>query len=433
MRGVFSELRTLAAMLDVEAALARSQATLRLVPETLAPAIAAIRPQDLDLATLAKGTALAGVPVIPFVKMVQARLPAELESRFHLGTTTQDVADTALILQIRDALNLLETDLAAAIKGLATQATKHRVTPCVGRTAGQQAAPITFGYKAAGWCVALAEIHAMLRPLRARVLVVSLGGPVGTLSAFGKNGQAVLERFAQELDLRVPAIAWHTHRGRMAETGSWLCLLIGALAKLATDIVDLASTEVGEVSEQHQPGRGGSSAMPHKRNPVSSMLILSAHTAAAPHLVTLMQAMASLHERPVGAWHAEWHALPTLFGLAAGALREGRRLAEGLNVDTARMRKNIELTGGLLFSDVAAATLARTFGRERAHQAVERAAAEVLAGNGELREKLAEQVSADAAASLGDAFDLKPAIEAAALRTDSAVAYALSLLSASSN
>jgi 3-carboxy-cis,cis-muconate cycloisomerase len=209
----------------------------------------------------------------------------------------------------------------------------------------------------------------------------------------------------------------------MAETGAWLATLIGALAKIGTDVVHLASTEVGEIAEPHVPGRGGSSAMPHKRNPVSATVILAAHASAKGLLVTLLDAMAAAHERPAGSWHAEWHALPQLFGLASGALREGRRLAEGLEVDARRMRANLDLTKGLLFADAAAAALAPSLGRERAHRLVEEAADEVRQTGRDLRAVLTESAG-EHAASLEAAFDLAPATAAAAQWVEPAIAAA---------
>jgi 3-carboxy-cis,cis-muconate cycloisomerase len=415
MRECFSDLARLRAMLAAEAALARAEARLGLVPEDLAAAIEAIPPGELDLAALGQGTVLSGVPTIPFVKAVQARLPPALERGFHKGATTQDILDTALVLQLRDALALVAADLDAILAGLSRLARAHRETPCVGRTYGQHAAPLTFGYKAAVWLAGIAEAAGRLPEIRARLLVASLSGPVGTLAGLGPQGPAVLAGFAAELGLGAAPIAWHARRGRMAEAGCWLAQLLGALGKMATDLAHLASTEVGEVAEPYVPGRGGSSAMPHKRNPVSCTVILAAHAAAPGHAATLLQAMAAAHERPAGLWHAEWHALPSLFGLASGALREARGLAEGLEVDAARMRANLDITRELLFADAAAARLGPSLGREAAHGLVERAAAmvrdsgqplsAVLAGLPEVRE---------AGLDLSAAFTLDTAIAAAA-------------------
>ena len=422
MRAVFADEARVAAMLGTEAALAQAQAEIGLAPEALAPAVAAIAPDTLDLAGLGRKTAVAGVPAIPFVAAVQGRLSAELEPAFHKGATTQDIADTALVLQLRDALDLVAADLGPILESLEGLAATHRDTACVGRSYGQHAAPISFGFKAAIWMLGIAEVAGELPRMRERVLVGSLAGPVGTLSAMGERGPEVGDRFAAALGLRAEPIAWHTRRARMAQLGSWLATLIGALAKMATDVAHLASTEVGEVAEPHGAGRGGSSAMPHKRNPVSSTVILAAHAAAPGLVVTLLNAMAAAHERPVGLWHAEWHALPQLFGLASGALREARVLAEGLLVDPDRMRANLDLTRGLLFAAAAAAGLAPALGRESAHLLVERAAGEVQTSGVPLREVLGRMPEARGAGNLDEAFDLAPALRSAALWTDRALA-----------
>jgi 3-carboxy-cis,cis-muconate cycloisomerase len=427
MRAVFADRARLAAMLRVEAALARAEARLGLAPDGLAAAIEAVSADDLDLPDLGATTAVAGVPTIPFLAAVRAKLPKALEPAFHRGATTQDVLDTALVLQMRDGFDLIADEFGATIIGLAKQAREHRTTPCIGRTYGQHAAPITFGFKAAVWLTGLAEAAEALPRLRDRVLVASLGGPVGTLAALGEAGPEILEAFARELGLATAPIAWHTLRARMVEAGAWLAILLGALAKMATDVAHLASTEVGEVSEPHVPGRGGSSAMPHKRNPVSSTVILAAHAAAKGHVATLIEAMAAAHERAAGLWHAEWHALPQLFGLASGALREGRALAEGLVVDAARMRANIDLTRGLIFADAVAAALAPVLGGNAAHRLVEEAAERVRATGVSLSDALRDLLGAAApehAQALDRAFDLRPAIDAAAIWVDRALAAA---------
>jgi 3-carboxy-cis,cis-muconate cycloisomerase len=426
MREVFADRQRLAAMLRVEAALARAQAQFGLVPSGLAEVIAAIDPESLDIPALGRATANAGVPVIPFVKAVQARLPGDLEAHFHKGATTQDILDTALALQMGQAFALLADDVQKTIEGLVRLAQKHRTTPCVGRTYGQHAAPLSFGYKIAVWLNGIAEIAAELPRIRERALVVSLGGPVGTLSGLGEAAIPTLEAVAAELHLGVPTIAWHSQRSRVVEAGLWLAMLLGALAKMALDIAHLASTEVGEVAEPHVAGRGGSSAMPHKRNPVSATVILAAHAAAGPFGGQLLAAMAATHERPFGTWHAEWNALPQLFGFAAGALAEARRLAEGLEVDTARMQTNLDATHGLLFADAVASHLARSLGRQAAHDLVERAADRVRHAGQSLREVLWEngELSREAQQAIDAAFDLGPPLAAAARFVDRALAQA---------
>jgi 3-carboxy-cis,cis-muconate cycloisomerase len=425
MRACFADTAWIGSMLAVEAALARSESWIRLAPEALAPAIEAIRPEEFDLPSLGVRAGIAGVPTIPFVQAVQKRLPADLERSFHKGATTQDVIDTALVLRVRDGLDLIARDLCAIMTGLSRIADEHRSTPCVGRTYGQHAAPISFGYKAAVWLTGIADVTDRLPELRRRVLVASLGGPVGTLASLGADGPHVLGGVAQELRLGVTPLCWHTNRGRIAETGAWLAQLTGALAKMATDVVSLVSTEVSEASEPHMPGRGGSSAMPHKRNPVGSTIILAAHAAAKGHVATLFEAIASAHERPAGLWHAEWTALPSLFGLVSGALREAKLLADGLVVYPERMRANIDLTRGLLFADAAAGRLGTKLGREAAHHLVEQAAEEVRRTGSALADVLARNRTVqDAGVDLAGAFDLAPAVAAAARWVDPALLHA---------
>ena len=370
MAALFADRALLANMRHAEWALATAQEQ----PELAAALAAMDLDMDLDM-DLGPATALAVVPTIPFVAAIQARLPGALAAGFHRGATTQDILDTATVLQWRGALALLATDLGRTMDALATMAATHRQLPCAARTYGQQAAPITFGLRAAQWLAGLADVAAMLPGLRTRLLVASLGGPVGALP----QGPGVLDTYAAALGLGTPPLAWHTRRAAVAEAGSWLAILLGALAKFATDVAQLASTEVMEVAEPWMPGRGGSSAMPHKRNPIGATVILAAALAAPGHAATLIHAMAAAGERPAGAWHAEWQALPPLFGLAAGALREGLGLAEGLVLDPARMAANLGLTNGLLFADAAAAALAPTLGRAAAHARVEQAAHEVRA------------------------------------------------------
>ena len=432
MRSVFSDMARVAAMLSAEAALARAQASLGLAPAELADAIAAIDPASMDLGALGMATGVSGVPVIPFVKAVQQRLPRELEPSFHKGATTQDIADTALVLQMRDAFMALRADLLPTLDGLARMASAHRATPCAGRTYGQHAAPVTFGFKAAVWLTGIADVAGRLHEVERRSLVVSLGGPVGTLAGLGDKGPAVLEEMAKALGLAAPPIAWHVRRAAMAETAAWLAMLCGALGKFASDVESLASTEVGEVAEPPMPGRGGSSAMPHKRNPVSATVILAAAGAAPPLASTVLASMVAAHERPAGAWHAEWHALPQLFALAAGALAEGRRLAEGLVVDPARMAANLDLTHGLLFADAAAARLAALCGREAAHAIVERAAGIVRDTGTPLLDALLALDGLPPGADrtlLAPAFDFAPSVAAAATFVDRALAHAATVRS----
>lgn len=426
MRAVFADSARIAAMLRAEAELARAEAKVGIVGRSLAPAIEKITPEDLDIAALGREIAVSGIPVIPFARAVEARLPEKLRGDFHFATTTQDILDTALALQVAKAFDLLAADLDAILAGLIRLAARHRRTPCAGRTLGQHAAPVTFGYVAALWIAGIAEVAAALPRLRDHVLVVSLSGPVGTLAGLGDKGPEVTAAMARALGLGVPAVGTHVLRARMVETGSWLATLIGALAKMAADVSRLSMTEIGEVTEPHIPGRGGSSAMPHKRNPVSSIVILAAQAAAKGHVVTLLDAMAAEFQRPVGLWHGEWHALPQLFGLASGALHEASILADGLVVHPERMEANLGATRGLLAAGAVASVLAEAFGRRGAHELVEDAANLVRATGRSFAEIIGEEVRKPekVRAKLQAALDVVPAIDAAAAVVDRAIAEA---------
>ena len=417
MGRAFSDAALIQAMLTAEAALARAEARYDLVPTALAEAIGRLTAGDFDPVVLGWETAVAGVPVIPFVKALQAKLGADLERHVHKGATTQDIHDTAIMLQVREALGLVAAELAAIVAALADLAEAHARTPCIGRSYGQHAAPVTFGFKVAVWLAGIVDVAGRLPDLRRTALRASLGGPVGTLAALGDKGPAVAEAFAWDLGLASSPVAWHTRRSGMVEIGAWLAMLIGALAKVGGDVANLASTEVAEVAEPYLPGRGGSSAMPHKRNPVSSTLILAAASVSQGLVAPLLSSMVAAHERPVGDWHAEWHVLPQLFGLAAGALREARVLAQGLEIDSARMARNIDLTQGLIFADAAAASLASRMGREKAHALVEAAASAARKKGLPLRAALRNRSEFPAdvdEAAFERAFDIGPAIESGA-------------------
>jgi 3-carboxy-cis,cis-muconate cycloisomerase len=417
MRAVFADEARLAGYLRFETALARVQARFGLAPPALAQALEEIGPDRFDLVALGEATAVSGVPVIPFLKALRAQLPPALEPHLHKGATTQDVVDTAFALQMKDASRLVLGDVLAVLQGLAAMIHAHRRTPCVGRTYGQHAAPVTFGWKVAVWATGVAEA-AQAVAVRRDALAVSLAGPAGILTGLGGAGPEVADGLAAELGLAAAPLASHTRRAGMAQTGAALAALSGALAKMAVDVAHLASTEVGEVAEPHVPGRGGSSAMPHKRNPVGATVIVAAHEAACGLVSPLFAAMAAAHERPAGAWHGEWHVLPLLFGLTAGALREAKGLAHGSIVDTARMRANLDMTKGLIFADDSAARLSSSLGADGAHRLVEQASARVRDGAPSLAAALADlggQMD-------GDPFSLEPALAAAQPWIDRALA-----------
>ncbi|HXM71420.1 MAG TPA: adenylosuccinate lyase family protein, partial [Thermoanaerobaculia bacterium] len=288
----------------------------------------------------------------------------------HWGATTQDVTDTAAILQVRAALELVEADLAAISASLAALAKRHRLTPMAGRSNLQQAVPITFGYKIATLLAALQRHRARLAELRPRVLVGEFGGAAGTLSSLGADGLKVQAALMAELGLGQPAIAWHTVRDGLAEVACFLGLVTGTLGKLATDVKLLMQTEVAEVYEPFHEGRGSSSTMPQKRNPISCLYIHATAALVRQNVGAMLEAMVADHERSTGPWEIEWIALPEIFLLASGALAQSKTLAAGLEVDTARMRSNLDLTGGLIVSEAVMMGLAPHLGRQRAHDLV---------------------------------------------------------------
>jgi 3-carboxy-cis,cis-muconate cycloisomerase len=307
----------------------------------------------------------------------------------HWGATTQDIMDTAVVLQIRDALALIDADLAELRDILVRLARRYRDTPMAGRTHLQQALPITFGYKAAVW-LSMFDRHAgRLAQLRPRVLVGQLAGAAGTLASLGDRGLEVQQALMEELGLGVPAATWHVARDGLAEAVGFLGLLTGSLGKVAYDVMLMASTEVGEVREPFVAGRGASSTMPQKRNPISSELIVAAAKAVRNHAGLMLDAMVQDHERATGPWHAEWIALPESFVLTAGALQQAKFMLGGLVVDEARMRSNLGMTAGLIVAEAVMMGLAPHLGRNAAHDVVYAACRIVERNGGRLADVLA--------------------------------------------
>ncbi|MEK0084631.1 3-carboxy-cis,cis-muconate cycloisomerase [Benzoatithermus flavus] len=379
-------------MLDFEAALARAEAAVGVIPAAAAEPIAArCRAELFDLAALGEAAALAGNPAIPMVKRLTALVAEtdETAARYvHWGATSQDAMDTGLVLQLRACLVLLEADLDRLEVALADLARRHRDTLMVGRTWLQQALPLTFGLKAAGWLDAVLRHHERLRALRPRLLVLQFGGAVGTLASLGGRGLEVTRALAQQLDLAVPDLPWHAHRDRLAELAAWLGLLAGSLGKMARDLALLMQTEVAEAFEPAAPGKGGSSTMPHKRNPVGAAVVLSAAIRAPGLVATLLAAMPQEHERGLGGWHAEWQTLPELALLAAGALRRMVEIVEGLEVDPVAMRAGLETTRGLIMAEAVQMALGAKLGRQQAHALLERATKRAVAEGRDLGEVL---------------------------------------------
>jgi 3-carboxy-cis,cis-muconate cycloisomerase len=389
MRAVFSDEARLQRMLDVEAALARAQARLGLIPAAAAAEIAAkAKLEHFDLEAIRHGTELAGYPIVPLVKALGDACAGDAGRYVHWGATTQDVVDSALVLQIRDALAQISDGLDAILRRLAHMATQFRDTPMAGRSHLQHALPITFGFKCAVWLSALQRHRRRLDALRGELLVVQFGGAVGTLASLGDDGIRVLSALAEELDLGVPPIAWHVARDGPAEAVSFLGLLTGSLGKIATDIALLMQTEIAEVAEPHTEGRGGSSTMPQKRNPIACEFILAAAKNVRQLVPVMLDAMLQDHERATGPWHAEWIALPQAFALGAGALHHTRALLEGLTVDPARMRRNLDMTQGMISAEAVMMALAPALGRGEAHHLIAAACCEALETGTHLREVL---------------------------------------------
>jgi 3-carboxy-cis,cis-muconate cycloisomerase len=380
MRAVFSEQAYFQRMLDVEAALARVQARLGIIPADAAEAIGkAATVGNLDTARLAASARNVGYPVVGLVEGLTEAAGAA-GGWTHWGATTQDIMDTATVLQVRAGLALIEAEIRAVVTALAGQAGRHRDTVMAGRTHLQQALPTTFGLKCAIWGQPFLHHLQRLAELRGRVLVVELAGAAGTLASLGDQGIAVMEALAAELGLAAPVVPWHVCRDALAEVVGFLGLVCGSLAKFATDIILLAQTEVGEVAEPYVAGRGQSSTMPQKRNPIASEYILAAARSVQAQVVVMQGAMAQDHERATGPWQGEALALPQAFVLTHGALLHARSIAEDMVVDAARMRANLDITRGLIVSEAVMMGLAPVLGRLEAHHVVKHACDVALAG-----------------------------------------------------
>jgi 3-carboxy-cis,cis-muconate cycloisomerase len=374
MRAVFGDCGFLARCIEVEAALARAQARLGVIPAAAAEAITkaeAGAAEALDLARLKQETETVGYPILPLVRQLAERA-GEAGRYLHWGATTQDIMDTAIVLQIRAGLQLIEDDLSATRGHLADLARRWRDAPMAGRTHLQHALPVTFGYKAAVWLSALDRHAERLEQLRPRVLVAQFGGAAGTLASLGSGGEAlrVTAELARELGLGEPPIPWHVARDGIVETVQALALLLGSLGKIAFDVMLMSATEFGEAAEPFVAGRGSSSTMPQKRNPISCELILAAAKAVRQHAGLALDALVSDFERATGPWHAEWIAVPESFGYAAGAAHQARFLCGGLIVDPARMAKNLGMTHGLIVAEAVMMGLAPHLGRNEAHDVV---------------------------------------------------------------
>lgn len=371
MRAVWDDGALARSWARAEAALATAQGALGMIPADAAASIhAAAETFAPDLAAIAKRTELVGYPIVELVRQLGAACPETARGFVHWGATTQDIMDTGTVLCLRDALALIEADVTAIRAQLATLAKAHRDTPMPGRTHLQHALPVTFGQKAAIWLDALDRHAERLSQLRPRVLRASLGGAAGTLASMGDKGLAVREGFARALDLADAPITWHVARDGFAEAAWLLAAIGGTLAKAATDIMLMCMDELGEAREPFVTGRGSSSTMPQKANPIACEIIVACARRLRGNAAQLLDGMVADFERATGPWHLEWLALPEAFIVASGLLAQAKFLFGGLVLYPDRMARNLGLTGGLILAEAVMMRLAPLVGRGEAHHLV---------------------------------------------------------------
>ncbi|MCH7307199.1 3-carboxy-cis,cis-muconate cycloisomerase [Acinetobacter sp. NIPH 1852] len=388
---IFSDQALLNYMIQAEVALAKAQAQVNVIPiaaATMIEQVAQSALDKIDFDALAVATGLAGNIAIPFVKQFTAIVKQHDEdaSRYvHWGATSQDIIDTATILQCRDALGLIEKQLQSAYQISLQQAERYRDQVMIGRTWLQQALPITLGHKFARYAAAFKRDLERLQAMKDRVLTAQLGGAVGSLASLQDQGSAVVQAFSAELGLTTPECTWHGERDRMVEIASLLAMIVGNVGKMARDWSLLMQTEIAEVFEPTAKGRGGSSTMPHKRNPVAAASILAAANRVPALMASVYQSMVQEHERALGAWHAEWLAIPEIFQLCAGALERSNEVLQGIEVNADAMQRNLETTQGLIMAEAVMMALASKIGRLNAHHVVEQACQQAVAQDTHLK------------------------------------------------
>ncbi|HWZ48526.1 MAG TPA: 3-carboxy-cis,cis-muconate cycloisomerase [Herbaspirillum sp.] len=399
MIAVFDDAAVVQAMFRFEAALAQAQAAEGIIPDSAARAIVSVcNAQLYDIPALIAASRRAGSLAIPLVKELTktvALYNTESAAHVHWGSTSQDVIDTALVLTTRDALQLLDRGLQSLIDCLLKLAERHMATPVLARTLMQPAQATSFGFKLVGWAAPLLRSRSQLRALSARALQLQLGGAVGTLAVMGDKGPAVAQRMAQALGLTVPEAAWHTQRDEWVRLGLEVAVLVGSLGKIATDLSLMAQGEIAELAEPSGHGRGGSSAMPHKRNPVSAMIALAAAGRTPQRAAALLANMGQEHERGLGNWQAELAEWPGLFLSAHGALNALTEAFDGLQVDTERMRRNIDDLQGLIFAEAVSIYLAAAIGRPAAHSLMEQLTRQAVADGIHLADAVAAAQDSD--------------------------------------
>jgi 3-carboxy-cis,cis-muconate cycloisomerase len=392
MRAVCDDVACLQHMLDFEAALARAEAAAGVIPASAAgPITKTCRASSFDLGALAEAATRSGNLAIPLVKALTAEVAKtdpEAARYVHWGATSQDVIDTATMLTLHAAIDALLADIDRAVASFGGLARQHRDTPVVARTWLQHALPMPFGLQLAEYAAALHRSRKRLQRLRKEALALQFGGAAGTLAALGDKGLLVAEKLAQELKLPLPDAPWHSHRDRIADAAAVFAIIAGTCGKIARDVQLMMQTDVAEAFEPSGEGRGGSSTMPHKRNPVAAASALASATMAPNLAATIFAAQVGDHERSAGPWHAEWPTLPTLLLVTSGALAAIVDIAEGLEVDAARMRVNLDATGGLIMAEAVTMALAEKIGKSEAHHLVEAASKKAVAEKKDLREVL---------------------------------------------
>ncbi len=391
---VFSDISVLQAMLDFEVSLARAEARAGIVPKSVPDRIAAAaHASEFDMDALTRGTFRAGTPGIPVVKALTEKVRAtdpEAAGWVHWGATSQDVADTALVLLLKRTQSIITSDLKRLEKALVVLSEKHKNTVTLGRTLLQAAPPVTFGLKVAGWLGALRRGRRRLESAFDEALVLQFGGASGTLASLADKGGIVARGLAQELGLRCPEAPWHAHCDRLANLVCSGGVLTGSLGKMARDISLLMQSEVGEVAEPGGEGRGGSSAMPHKRNPIACALTLAAAERVPGLVASFLSAMVQEHERAVGGWQSEGPTIASIVQAMGSAAASMAEVADGLSVDTARMRQNLANTRGVNFAERVMMLLAAELGRDVAHKLLEDAIQKSVRQNKDLSTLLAE-------------------------------------------
>ena len=393
MRDTFSDESTIQLYLDVEAALARSQSELGIIPKEAGKKITSAANLDfINWDTLKQRTSIVGYPILPLVEQLSLAVKDGYGQYCHWGATTQDIMDTADVLQIKKGLNLLSKDLESIANALSKIVEEHINTPMAGRTHLQHALPVPFGYKAATWLSSIDRHKKRLEEIKSRIFNVSFFGAAGTLASLGEvDGLNTQANLAKELGLNVPDVSWHSIRDNFCEVTGWLALVGSSLGKIAYDVMLMMQTEIQEVAEPFLHGRGASSTMPQKRNPISSEVMLACSKLLREHHSSMLDAMVLDHERATGQWHVEWYALPNAFIISSACLSSAKYLLEGLEISKENMRDNLDKTNGLIVAEAVMMALAPHIGRQVAHDIVYECCREALKNKTSFSEVLLSQ------------------------------------------